>query len=87
MPLIAAVAAVHDGYVLGKSCVRSSMGGAMLTRCMLSATQTLQGHQRAEVRPRYSLKRVENAAGAYEVSTASAHERIERCMSGQTTGC
>eukprot|EP00891_Asterochloris_glomerata_P009333 jgi/Astpho2/9333/fgenesh1_pm.00142_%23_5_t len=61
------VAAVHDGYVLGKSCVRSSMGGAMLTRCMLSATQTLQGHQRAEVRPRYSLKRVENAAGAYEV--------------------
>ena len=66
---------MHDGYVLGKSCVRSSMGGAMLTRCMLSATQTLQGHQRAEVRPRYSLKRVENAAGAYEVSTACTHKR------------
>ena len=75
---------MHDGYVLGKSCVRSSMGGAMLTRCMLSATQTLQGHQRAEVRPRYSLKRVENAAGAYEVSTSCSQESMSNARQGRS---
>ena len=57
------MAAVHDGYVLQKSCTRTPVGGALLTRCTLQAVQA----KGVKVEPRYAFKRLEKAPGQFEV--------------------
>lgn len=57
------MAAVHDGYVLQKSIVRSPLGGKLLSQCMAQSI-TSKG---AEIQPNYSFKRVETSAGQYQV--------------------
>ena len=51
-----AVSAVHDGFLLKKSIIRSPIAGQYLTKCMQHAIED----KKVKVRPRYSFKRVEN---------------------------
>lgn len=51
-----AVSAVHDGFLLKKSIVKSPIAGQYLTKCMQQAIE----HKKVKLRPRYSFKRVEN---------------------------
>uniref|UniRef100_A0A1D2A4J3 Actin-related protein 4 n=1 Tax=Auxenochlorella protothecoides TaxID=3075 RepID=A0A1D2A4J3_AUXPR len=57
------VAAVHDGYVLQKSVIRSPLGGALLTRCLMHSVQS--GGTR--IHPRFDFQRVETVPGQFEV--------------------
>lgn len=57
------VTAVHDGFALEKSTVRSPLGGALLNRAM-KASITKKG---VLIRPHLSFKRVEKAPGQWEV--------------------
>lgn len=57
------MAAVHDGYVLQKSIIRSPLAGHVLTQCMLQSVRA----RGAEVRPRYEFKRVDRGGGHFEV--------------------
>lgn len=59
-----AVSAVHDGYVLQKSIIRSPVAGHVLTQCMLQSVQARGAH----IRPRYEFKRVDKGGGQLEVS-------------------
>lgn len=61
---ILAVSAVHDGYLLRKSVLRSPISGHFLTKCM---QQTIEDKGTA-VMPRYSIKRVEKG-GNFAVET------------------
>ena len=49
-----AVSAVHDGYVLNASIMRSPVGGALMNECML-ASLTEKG---SIIHPRYMHKRI-----------------------------
>eukprot|EP00271_Cylindrocystis_brebissonii_P008904 TRINITY_DN23429_c0_g1_i1.p1 TRINITY_DN23429_c0_g1~~TRINITY_DN23429_c0_g1_i1.p1 ORF type:complete len:292 (-),score=47.62 TRINITY_DN23429_c0_g1_i1:617-1450(-) len=49
------VCAVHDGYVLQKSIVRSPIGGDLLTEMLLKSLES----RGVKVRPRYSFRRKE----------------------------
>ena len=60
---ISAVAAVHDGYVLNKSIIRSPIAGHLLTRCMQHAIES--GGK--EIHPRYEFRRAESAPGKFKV--------------------
>mmetsp|Transcript_19575 Transcript_19575/g.35299 ORF Transcript_19575/g.35299 Transcript_19575/m.35299 type:complete len:502 (-) Transcript_19575:360-1865(-) len=64
----ATVAAVHDGYVLGKSVVRTRLGGALLTDAMQSAVMGASDPSSClyrEILPRYTIKRVEVRPGEF----------------------
>ena len=61
--LFCAVAAVHDGYLLTKSIVKGPIGSQLLSKCMLQSAQA----KGTTVRPAYSFKRWQNAAGQWEV--------------------
>ena len=63
-----AVAAVHDGYLLTKSIVRAPIGGQLLSQCMLQSAQA----KGTVVQPAYSFKRVQTAAGQWEVGRCLA---------------
>lgn len=65
---MAAVSAVHDGYVLHKSITRSPLGGSLLTSCMLKAAEAIMGDKNLAIRPRYSIKRIAKQSGFFEVS-------------------
>ena len=58
------MAAVHDGYVLQKSIVRSPLGGKLLSQCM-AQTMVNKG---ASIKPNYSFKRIETSPGQYQVN-------------------
>lgn len=58
-----AVTAVHDGFALEKSTVRSPLGGALLSRAMASSVE----RKGVLIRPRLSFKRIERAPGVWEV--------------------
>lgn len=51
----AAVSAVHDGYVLKKSIIKSPIGGHFLTKCMQHTIE----EKGITIRPRYAFKREE----------------------------
>lgn len=51
-----AVSAVHDGFLLKKSIIKSPVAGRFLTKCMQQAIED----KRVKLRPRYSFKRVQN---------------------------
>ena len=63
---LCAVAAVHDGYLLTKSIVKGPIGSQLLSKCMLQSAQA----KGTTVRPAYSFKRLQNAAGQWEVRGA-----------------
>lgn len=63
--MLPAVAAVHDGYVLQKSIVRSPLGGKLLSQCMAQ----MMVNKGATIKPNYSFKRVETSPGQYQVTT------------------
>ena len=58
-----AVTAVHDGFALEKSTVRSPLGGALLNRAMAASVQ----RKGVLIRPRLSFRRMERAPGVWEV--------------------
>lgn len=58
-----AVSAVHDGYILNKSVIRSPLSGHLLTKCMQHAIEA----KGTQVHPRYAFKRRETAPGQFEV--------------------
>ncbi len=66
-PSLLAVAAVHDGYVLSKTMLRSPLAGAMFTHCFRNS-MAARGNS---LTPRYLLKRVEVAPGEFKVSCLS----------------
>ncbi len=57
-----AVAAVHDGYVLNKSVIRTPLAGRLLTACTLAAVEA----RGAAVHPRYAIRRAQDASGAWK---------------------
>ena len=57
------VAAVHEGYLLSKSVVRTPLAGQLLTRCMEHALEA----RGAVFKPRYSFKRTEKGPGEFQV--------------------
>ena len=57
------MAAVHDGYVLKKSIIRSPLAGHLLTRCMQTAIEA----KGTTVHPRYAFRRTETAPGKFAV--------------------
>jgi Actin len=72
-----AVTAVHDGFALEKSTVRSPLGGALLNRAMAASVQK----KGVLIRPRLSFRRVERAPGVWEVplSTRVSDRCVPRC--------
>mmetsp|Transcript_28703 Transcript_28703/g.39659 ORF Transcript_28703/g.39659 Transcript_28703/m.39659 type:complete len:444 (+) Transcript_28703:220-1551(+) len=58
------VTAVHDGYALTKSSIRSPLGGELLTSLMLAS---LEG-QGTAIKPRYSFTRKASGVDTYEVT-------------------
>ena len=63
------VCAVHDGYVLQKSLVRTPLAGRLLTRCMVEAAE--KGG--AVLRPRYASKRVEKTPGTFVLTPVNTN--------------
>mmetsp|Transcript_30869 Transcript_30869/g.67419 ORF Transcript_30869/g.67419 Transcript_30869/m.67419 type:complete len:456 (-) Transcript_30869:65-1432(-) len=61
------VTAVHDGYALTKSAVRTPLGGELLTDLMLKSIEK----QGANVRPRYSFTREAAGPEAFKVTEKS----------------
>lgn len=61
-----AVAAVHDGYVLRKSIIRSPLGGRLLTQCMQHAIQS----SGSQLHPQLLVRRYESAPGKFEVRSS-----------------
>lgn len=57
------MAAVHDGYVLNKSIVRSPLAGHLLTRCLQQVIES----KGTQVHPRYAFRRTETAPGKFKV--------------------
>lgn len=55
-----AVSAVHDGYVLKKSIIKTPIAGHFLTKCMQHTIE----EKGVAVKPRYSFKRVDTAGAA-----------------------
>lgn len=51
-----AVSAVHDGYVLKKSIIKSPIGGHILTKCMQHTIED----KGITIKPRYSFKKVDS---------------------------
>jgi len=60
--VLAAVAAVHDGFVLQKATTRAPLGGSLLTQATLRAAEV-----KAPVLPRSVVRRVEKTPGNWEV--------------------
>lgn len=60
----ASVTPVHDGYALQRCALRTAMGGEALSAAILAHLES----KSVVVRPRYAFKKVENAAGEYDVS-------------------
>ena len=58
-----AVAAVHDGYVLQKSVVRTPVGGSVLSQCMLASVAA----KGITVDPTFAFRRREKTPGQFEV--------------------
>lgn len=57
------ITAVHDGFALTKSTVRSPLGGALLSRAMAASVKA----RGAEIRPRFSFTRIEKTPGNWLV--------------------
>mmetsp|Transcript_3544 Transcript_3544/g.10296 ORF Transcript_3544/g.10296 Transcript_3544/m.10296 type:complete len:435 (+) Transcript_3544:267-1571(+) len=57
------ITAVHDGFALTKSTVRSPLGGALLSRAMAASVKT----RGAVIRPRFSFNRIEKSPGQWQV--------------------
>ena len=70
-----AVTAVHDGFALEKSTVRSPLGGALLNRAMAASIQK----KGVLIRPRLSFRRMERAPGVWEVWFSHT---LHTCLSG-----
>ena len=66
---VAAVAAVHDGYVLKHSITQSCIGGAALSQCMLKSLEA----KGISVKPRFAFRREDSktSPGQFEVSLAT----------------
>lgn len=79
-PAPTAVTAVHDGYVLQKSAVRSPIGGATLSRALLNAVQAAG----TQVHPRFDFVRVETSPGQFEVCGPQA--RLGSCRDFASVG-
>ena len=58
------VSAVHDGYALTKTTVRSPLGGAALSRLMLGCVEAAG----AAVRPRFAFKRKARDGGGFDLT-------------------
>lgn len=57
------MAAVHDGYVLNKSIVRTPVAGHLLNLCLQQSLES----KGTTIRPRYEFRRVETAPGNFTV--------------------
>lgn len=60
----AAVAGVHDGYVLTKSISRSPVAGKLLNTCLQKSLEA----KGIQIKPRQTFKRVEKKPGEFVVS-------------------
>ena len=70
----AAVAAVHDGFVLQKATTRAPLGGALLTQATLRAAEA-----KAPVLPRSVVRRVEKTPGNWEVRLCTWIASQDQC--------
>jgi len=77
--LVAAVAGVHDGYVLTKSISRSPVGGKLLNSCLQKSLEA----RGIQVKPRQTFKRVEKKPGEFVVRS-STRTQLRRLLHGIT---
>jgi hypothetical protein len=75
-PLPAAVAGVHDGYVLTKSISRSPVGGKLLNTCLQNSLQA----RNIQIRPRQTFKRVEKKPGEFVVRVGFTIQVLTSCV-------
>lgn len=69
LPLPCAAAAVHDGFVLQKSVVRTPLAGKLLSECMLKSIES----RGTTVHTFYEVEKVDLGAGQLQVLLCKAH--------------